>query len=76
MPQLPKATIGNTLSDEDALYVIAKLSSGKACGPDGIPNEDYKNVPACKHTLTKLLQRILEDMDVPTEFAKAVFVML
>ena len=76
MPRLPKATIGNTLSDAEALRAIAKLSSGKACGPDGIPGEAYKNVPACKRTLSKLLQRIWEDEDVPAEFAKAVFVML
>ena len=76
MPPLPHAQSGSTLSEKEALQAIAKLSSGKACGPDGIPGEVFKNVPICKKTLVELLQRIWVDEDVPVDFAKAVFVML
>ena len=76
MPSLPQAVTGNTLTEEEALQAIAKLGSGKACGPDGIPGEVFKSVPACKSALVHLLQRIWADEDVPEDFAKAVFVML
>ena len=76
MPPLPQAEIGNTLSVEEATRAIEKLSSGKACGPDGIPGEVFKRVPICKKALVELLQRIWVDEEVPEEFAKAVFVML
>lgn len=76
MPPLPEAVVGNTLWDKEALKTIAKLSSGKACGPDGIPGEVYKYVPVCSETLTMLLQCIWESADVPADFVKAVFVML
>ena len=76
MAELPRTVVGNTLSDEEALHAIANLSSGKACGLDGIPDELYKNVPICKQVLAKLLQRVWLDEDVSTEFAKAVFVII
>ena len=36
MPPLPQAS-EDVLTEEEALSVIVKLSSGKACGPDEIP---------------------------------------
>ena len=76
MQALPQAATGDTLTEKEALLAIAKLSSGKACGPDGIPAEVFKCVPICQSTLVALLQRIWADEDVPEDFAKAVFVML
>ena len=56
MPALPQAY--DTLSDEEVMRAIDKLASGKACGPDKIPAEVYKNVPICREILAKLLQKI------------------
>ena len=75
MPELPSAQ-GDTLTTEEAIRAIDKLSTGKACGLDGIPGEVYKYVPLCNELLVKLLQRIWIDEEVPVEFAKAVFIML
>ena len=75
MPTLPKTTTGNTLSEEEALRTIGKLSAGKACGPDGIPAEVHEHVAVCKAMLVKLLQKTWLEEDVPSEFVKAVFVM-
>ena len=41
----------------------------------GIPVEIYKHVSVCKAILIKLLQKIWVEEDVPSEFAKIVFVM-
>ena len=76
MPVLPQATIGNTISEAEALTVIQKLKPGKVCGPDGIPGEVFRHVPVCKAILLKFLQRMWEEEDVYLEFAKTVFVML
>ena len=76
MPPLPQAADEDALSEEEALRAIDKLSSGKACGPDGIPGEVYKYVPTCKKVLARLLQNIWAEEAVPADFAKAVFVML
>lgn len=76
MPSLPEAVVGNTLSEEEALRAIEKLSSGKACGPDDIPGEVYKHVTICKQVLTQLLRCIWEDEDISADFAKAIFVMI
>ena len=73
---MPIPEEGNILTEEEILKGLAKMSNNKACGIDEIPIEVYKHSPRCKQLLITLLQRVWETEEVPTQFAKAVFVML
>ena len=52
------------------------MANGKACGPGGIPVELFKYSKTCRGMIRHLIQRIWLDEDVPTDFAKTMFVML
>ena len=67
---------GDELTVDQICKGLAKMGNGKACGLDGIPAELYKRSKLCKGLLICLLQTIWRDEDVPSEFARATFVML
>ena len=70
-------TVGQgELTREEILQGLNKMSNGKATGPDKLPIEVFKVCPVCQQLLVELLQTIWSDEDVPTDFAKAKFIML
>ena len=73
--------IGEQISDDPLtkaafLKAVARLKTGKACGPDGIPGEVFKQCDAASMALFKLLCRMWELEYVPAELVRAAFIML
>ena len=70
-------TVGQgELTRKEILQGLGRMSNGKATGPDELPIEIFKVCPVCQQLLIELLQSIWRDEVVPTDFAKAKFVML
>ena len=73
--------IGEEITDDPLtksafLDALARLKNGKACGPDDIPGEVFKNCGAASNALFQLLCRMWELEYVPAELVRAVFIML
>ena len=73
--------IGEQISDDPLtkaafLKAMARLKTGKACGPDGIPGEVFKNCEAASTALFYLLCRMWELEYVPAALVRAAFIML
>ena len=64
------------LTKDAFLKAVARLKNGKACGPDGIPGEVFKNCDAASTALFQLLCRMWELEYVPEELVRAAFVMI
>lgn len=58
------------------LRVVARIKTGKACGPDDIPSEVFKHCDAASTALFQILCRMWELEYVPAELVRAAFVML
>ena len=72
-----RSTVGQgQLTREEILQGINRMSDGKATGPDKLPIEIFKVCPVCQQLLVELIQAIWSDEVVPTDFAKAKFIML
>ena len=66
------------VTKEAFLKAVARLKNGKACGPDDIPGEVFKNCDAAPTTaLFQLLCRMWEELEyVPEELVRAAFIMI
>ena len=64
------------MTREAFLKAIAKLKTGKACGPDGLPAEVLKNCDAASSALFDIMCRMWTLEYVPTKLACDAFVML
>ena len=74
--QCTKNSSADMLTAKEINAGIAKMSNGKACGPDQIPASLYKRSEVCRTYLHELLQKIWVTEEVPRAFACATFVML
>ena len=72
----PTKNNGDVLTEEEFLQGLTKMGNGKACGPDNIPADLYKRSPLCARQLYDILSKIWTTEEVPTDFARATFVML
>lgn len=71
-PQL----IADPLTEEAFERAVKKLKIGKACGPDGIPGEVFKNSETAAKELYKLLKLMWEREYIPPELVRATFILL
>ena len=69
-------TEDDPLTKEAFLRALARLKTGKACGPDDIPGEVFKNSDAAGNALFTLLCRMWELEYVPPALVRVAFVML
>ena len=71
-PQLEE----DPLTREVFLNALSKLKTGKACGPNGLPAEVFKNCDAASSALFDIMCRMWQLEYVPTNLVCAAFVML
>ena len=51
----PAGYLDQDFNDEDINNILKEIDNGKACGPDGIPNEAFKNLNVSFKILLKEL---------------------
>ena len=64
------------LTWEAFLSALTRLKTGKACGPDNIPGEVYKQCDAASLALFKIMYKMWQLEYVPSELVRAAFVIL
>ena len=69
-------TTADSLTRDEFDRALRGMSDGKAVGPNGVPAEAYKYCPLLSDELFSLINRIWEEEVVPTNLAKAKFIML
>ena len=64
------------LTEQAFVRALIKIKTGKACGPDGIPSEVFKNCEAAARELYEVLSIIWKQEYVPPVLIRASFIMI
>ena len=77
-PGEPEVTFANSdaveipeITREEVDLCVSKLKTGKACGPDQIPVEQFKSSEHAVNELHHVIMKIYESEEIPNEFVLA-----